>query len=167
VKLVALSDPVVDFEGYRLPKAVDVSVHDDENGCPLVESTRTGKGFRGHIDVPVAASRTVAVPAGRRLTFTSVWPVGTPPTILSTMLPAAVSPDFCTSVVSFVSEPGHTYVIRFPAAANAGKRACGATAEVEGAPRNDHGPTELIAYPHVLRGSGAFQPGGLCALGAD
>jgi hypothetical protein len=75
--------------------------------------------------------------------------------------------DFCTSVISFVPQPGRTYVIQFPEVADDGKRACGTTAELVGAPQPNRERLELIAYPHALRGADAFQSGGLCALGAD
>jgi hypothetical protein len=156
------SEPRVDFDGYR-PKTFGVAVHDFANGCPLVESTRANKGFRGRIDASFDAATTVAVPAGHRLTFTSMWRVlEVPPGFLPLGFP-----EFCTSVVSFVPEPGRTYVIKYPEA-DPGKRACGATAEIEGRPQNHRGPAlELIAYPHALRGAAAFQAGGLCALGAN
>ncbi len=170
VKIVVPSEPVVDYDGYRTQKTVDVSVHDYANGCPLVEDTRTGKGFRGKLQVPYAKTTTVDVPAGRRLTFTSGWPLpgwgaqAALPLVLA--IPVALA-TFCTSVVTFVPSPGRTYVIKFPIAPDGGKPACGATAEMEESSQTSAGPAALVAYPHVLRGSEAFQPGGLCALGAN
>ena len=168
VKLVAPAEPVVDFDGYRPHKKLDVSVHDYANGCPLVEDTRTGKGYRGKIEAPLGATTSVSVPAGRRLTFTTFWRTTDAPTDDPFLvgMPVVLA-THCTSVVTFVPERGRTYVIRFPLAADGGKRGCGATVEIEGTPPSDRGPTELVAYPHILRGAEAFQPGGLCSLGAE
>ena len=162
VKIVGPRDTRFASDGYH-PRTFDMLVHDYSNGCPLVESTRTSKGYKGNIEVAHGATTTVAVPTGRRLTFTSEWRVVyLPPQLLPLGFPM-----FCTSVVSFVPRPGRTYVIRSPEIPDGGKRACGATAEIEGTPQNTGEPSEPIAYPHVVRGAEAFQPGGLCALGAD
>ena len=162
VKIVGPPDTRLAADGYRPQRTVDVRVHDYANGCPLVEDKRTGKGFRGKIEAPFAATTTVSVPTGRRLTFTSVRYVGEP-------WPGRRMSvgDFCTSVISFVPQPGRTYVIRFPEVADGRKRACGTTAELVGAAPPARERSEIIAYPHALRGADAFQSGGLCALGGN
>ena len=150
-------------QGFRPRRSFAVNVHDFADGCPLVESTRRGKGFRGKIEAPMETATTVEVPSGRRLTFTTVWLLGPPRPLV------AVGPAWwCTSVVTFVPEAGGTYSIRYAAEPNPGQRACGATAEKSGAARSHGGPVpELIAYPHALIGAPAFEPGGLCTLSPD
>src|SRR5215831_10357752 len=50
VKLIS-PDPRLASDGYRSKGTFNVSVHDYANGCPLVVSTRTSRGFKGKIEV--------------------------------------------------------------------------------------------------------------------
>ena len=144
-----------------VPKTFDVAVHDFADGCPLVESTRRGKGYRGRVKVRLDTPASVVVPAGRRIVLTSVWQ-------RFPMLEKAVW-NWCTSVISFVPERGGSYVVRYTEP-DTSKLACGATAEKivtrAGGKRGGTLP-EAIAYPRELTGASAFQPGRLCGLRPD
>jgi hypothetical protein len=114
------------------------------------------------------ATTSVALLAGRRVTFTTVWILtGVPPVPSARPDAAAGGIEFLRVRRQFVPEAGHTYVIRFPDAPDGHKPACGAIAELDGTPQSGQGRSDPFAYPHRLRGADAFQPGGLCALGAN
>ena len=165
VKLVS-PDPRLASDGYRSKGTFNVSEHDYANGCPQVASTRTSRGFKGKIVVSPGATKTVDVPTGRRMTFTSEWINVVPDVRYRFSQPESVYQVPCESIVSFVPEPGRTYVIRFPEGGDYNKRACGATAEIEGVPQTSRGP-EPIAYPQELHGAARYEPGSVCALGPD